>query len=114
MTRSAVRLRLQSDVTGALLVMAHAFRFALATHAMKKEYKIKCKVPNDAGIDALFRRLPSPINREPLAEIYNYKVQADGFYFVDKLVDATTASVALRVFIDAALASNRTIEISEL
>jgi len=80
---------------------------------MGREYKIKCSVPDDAGIQAMFRRLPSPIHREPLAEIYNYKVEADGFYFVDHLVDTKTASVALRVFIDAALASNPTIEISE-
>ena len=87
-------------------------RFALANHAMGREYKIKCKVPSHAGIDAMFRRLPSPIHRDPLAEIYNYKVEADGFYFVDHLVDTKTASVALRVFIDAALASNQTIGIS--
>jgi len=37
--------------------------FALATHAMGKEYKIKCKIPNDAGIKAMFRGLPSPIHR---------------------------------------------------
>ena len=80
---------------------------------MGKEYKIKCKVPSSAGIKAMFRRLPSPIHRGPLAEIYNYKVEADGFYFVDNLVDSKTASVALRVFIDGALASNQTIEISE-
>jgi hypothetical protein len=77
------------------------------------EYKIKCTVPNDAGIEAMFRRLPDPIHRGPLAEIYNYRIEPDGFYFVDRLVDTKTASVALRVFIDAALASNQTIEISE-
>ena len=80
---------------------------------MGKEYKIRCKVSNDAGLKAMFRRLPSPIHREPLAEIYNYKVEADGYYFVDHLIDTKTASVALRVFIDAALASNQTIEIFE-
>ncbi len=80
---------------------------------MGKEYKIKCKVPNDAAIKAMFRRLPSPIHRQPLAEIYNYRVEGDGFYFVDHLVDTKTASMALRVFIDAALPSNETIEISE-
>jgi hypothetical protein len=85
----------------------------LATHVMGKEYKIKCKVPNDAGIAAMFRRLPSPIHRKPLSEIYNYKIEADGFYFIDQLVDTKTASVALRIFIDAALVSNQTIEISE-
>jgi len=80
---------------------------------MGREYKITCKVPNDAGISAMFRRLPSPIHLEPLAEIYNYKVETDGFYFIDHLVDTKTASMALRIFIDAALASNQTIEISE-
>jgi hypothetical protein len=80
---------------------------------MGKEYKIKCKVPNDAGIQAMFRHLPNPIHRESLAEIYNYKVETDGFFFVDHLVDSKTASVALRVFIDAALLSSQTVEISE-
>jgi len=81
---------------------------------MGKEYKLKCKVPSDANLSAMFRRLPNPIHRHPLAEIYNYKVESDGFYFVDHLVDTKTASVALRVFIDAALSHNQTVEISEL
>ena len=59
----------------------------------------------------MFRRLPSPIHPSPLAEIYNYKIESDGFYFVDHLVDAKTASVALRIFIDAALSSSQTVEI---
>jgi hypothetical protein len=80
---------------------------------MGREYKIKCIVPSKANLDAMFRRLPSPIHREPLTEIYNYKIEADGFYFIDHLVDAKTASVALRIFIDAALSSNPAIEISE-
>jgi len=80
---------------------------------MGREYKIKCTVPSKVNLEAMFRRLPTPIHREPLTEIYNYKVEADGFYFIDHLVDAKTASVALRIFIDAALASSQTIEISE-
>ena len=80
---------------------------------MGKEYKIKCVVPGKAEIGAMFQRLPSPIHRNPLAEIYNYKIQADGFYFIDHLVDTETASAALRIFIDAALGSNQSIEISE-
>jgi hypothetical protein len=80
--------------------------------AMGREYKIKCAVP-DKDLGAILRRLPSPIHREPLSEIYNYKVEADGIYFIDHLVDTKTASVALRVFIDAALESNQTIEIFE-
>jgi hypothetical protein len=80
---------------------------------MGREYKIKCTVPSKANLDAMFRRLPSPIHREPLTEIYNYKVEPDGFYVIDHLVDTKTAAVALRIFIDAALSSNQTIEISE-
>jgi hypothetical protein len=80
---------------------------------MGREYKIKCVVPCKEDLEAMFRRLPSPIHRKPLAEIYNYKVEADGFYFIDHLVDAKTASVAFRIFIDAALSSSETIEISE-
>lgn len=80
---------------------------------MGKEYKIKCVVPCKEDLGALFRRLPSPIHREPLTEIYNYKVEADGFYFVDHLVDTKTASMAFRIFIDAALSLSDTIEISE-
>ena len=81
---------------------------------MGKEYKIKCKVPDEAAINAMFRHLPSPIHREPLAEIYNYRILPDGFFFIDHLVDTKTASVALRIFIDAALASGQPIEISQL
>ena len=64
---------------------------------MGKEYKIKCTIPGNTEIDAMFRQLPSPIHRNPLAEIYNYKIEADGFYFVDRLVDTKTASLALRI-----------------
>lgn len=81
---------------------------------MSREYKIKCKIPGSEELDLMFQRLPSPIHRNPLAEIYNYKIEADGFYFIDKLVDTKTASLALRMFIDAALLSNQTVEISEL
>ena len=81
---------------------------------MGKEYKIKCTIPDKAKLDAMFRRLPSPIHPSPLAEIYNYKIESDGFYFVDRLVDTKTASVALRIFIDAALSSSQTVEILEL
>ena len=81
---------------------------------MGKEYKIKCKIPPSQNLQALFRSLPSPIHKAPLSEIYNYKVEEDGFYFIDHLVDSKTASVAFRIFVDAALTSNQVIEISEL
>lgn len=77
------------------------------------EYKIRCKVPSEGQLDAMFKRLPSPIHSERLVEVYNSSIEADGFYFVDRLTDPATASVALRAFIDAALSINQTIEISE-
>lgn len=80
---------------------------------MGREYKIKCRVPNGPQLDAMFKRLPSPIHPAPLSEIYNYKVEPDGFYFIDHLVDSKTASLALRLFIDSALGVNDVIEISE-
>lgn len=48
-----------------------------------------------------------------MLEIYNYAIEADGFYFVDHLVDANMASLALRQFIDEALRISPTIEVSE-
>ena len=38
-----------------------------------------------------------------LSEIYNYKVEQHGFYFVDHLVDESVASVAFKRFVDEAL-----------
>lgn len=81
---------------------------------MGKEYKIKCKIPPTQDLERIFRRLPSPIHRAPLSEIYNFKVEEEGFYFIDHLVDSKTASVAFRIFIDAALVSNQVVEISKL
>jgi hypothetical protein len=80
---------------------------------MGKEDKIKCQFPPPQKLQALLQRLPSPIRKSPLSEIYNYKIEKDGFYFVDHLVDSATASVAFRIFVDAALASNQIVEISE-
>ena len=80
---------------------------------MGKEYKIQCKTLSKEDLGAMFRQLPSPIHRSSMTEIYNYRVEADGFYFIDHLVDPKTASVALRIFIDAALSSGKAIKISE-
>ena len=77
------------------------------------EYKIKFAVPGDFDPSALFSRLPSPIARGPMAEIYNYAIQPDGFYFIDHLVNQEVAAVAFRTFIDEALAHAQVIEIFE-
>lgn len=67
------------------------------------EYKIKFTVPADYNPSALFKQLPSPINKATSSEIYNYKIEQDGFYFVDRLVNDKVASVAFKLFVDEAL-----------
>ena len=77
------------------------------------EYKIKFNVPENFNPSALFKKLPSPIARGQMAEIYNYAIEPDGFYFVDHLVNKDVAAVALRMFIDEALAHSPAIQILE-
>ena len=67
------------------------------------EYKIKFSVPQDYDSSALLNHLPSPIHRATMTDIYNYKVEPDGFYFIDHLVDEKVASVAFKRFVDEAL-----------
>lgn len=38
-----------------------------------------------------------------MVEIYNYKVETDGYYLIDHPVDRSIAAVALQMFLDAAL-----------
>jgi len=77
------------------------------------EYKIKFTVPTDYEGTALFRKLPSPISRPATNEIYNFSIEADGFYFVDHLVDRGVAAVALRCFLDEALQLSGSVEVFE-
>jgi hypothetical protein len=46
-------------------------------------------------------------------EIYSYRVEEDGYYLVDHLVDRATAAVALRAFVDAALSTGESVTIIE-
>lgn len=80
---------------------------------MGREYKIKFAVPVGYEPASLFRRLPSPIDRQAMTEIYNYAIEADGFYFVDHLVDGEVAAVALRSFLDEALGLADSVEVIE-
>jgi hypothetical protein len=70
---------------------------------MSTEYKIKFPIPADYDPSALFKQLPSPINRATMSEIYNYRIEQDGFYFVDRLVNDKVASVAFKLFVNEAL-----------
>jgi hypothetical protein len=77
------------------------------------EYKIKFAIPDGYDPAALFRKLPSPIDRRAMAEIYNYPIEGDGFHFVDHLVDPAVAAVALRSFLDEALRFSQSVEVVE-
>lgn len=88
-----------------ILRAAYLFRWASPYRSnMGIEYKIKFVVPKNFKPTALFNELPCPIERGQMAEIYNYAIEPDGFYFVDHLVNRGVAAVALRRFIDEALA----------
>lgn len=77
------------------------------------EYKIKFVVPDNFNPATLFMKLPSPIARATMTEIYNYEIESDGFYFIDHLVNKDVAAVALRLFIDEALAHSQVVHILE-
>ncbi len=80
---------------------------------MGYEYKIKCAPLKGALLANLLRKLPSPIARPKLQEIYNYRVEEDGYYLVDHLVNRPVAAQALQIFIDAALSSSDLVSIEE-
>lgn len=80
---------------------------------MDIEYKITFALPSNYDASRLFKQLPSPIEKRAMAEIYNYRLEQDGFYFVDRRVNPGVASFALRCFIDEALRVAGSIEISQ-
>jgi hypothetical protein len=80
---------------------------------MGMEYKIEWDMPDGYDPSAVLRKLPSPISRQ-MTEIYNYKVEKDGFYFIDNLVDQGVAGHAMKRFIDEALAHSDSVRIREL
>ena len=80
---------------------------------MGREYKIVCAPLQGAELAAMLRKLPSPIKRPQMTEVYNYRVESDGYYVVDHLVDRQVTAVALQLFIDAALTSGDSAEIVE-
>lgn len=81
---------------------------------MENEYKIKFAVPANYNPAGLFEKMPSPIHRKTMSEIYNYKIEKEGFYFVDRAVDPRVASEAFRLFVDEALRYGKSVEITKL
>ncbi|MEO6993774.1 MAG: hypothetical protein ABI273_09110 [Lacunisphaera sp.] len=49
-----------------------------------------------------------------MTEIYSFRVDVDGYYLVDHLVDRKTAAVAFQIFVDAALSTGKEATIVEL
>jgi hypothetical protein len=80
---------------------------------MSIEYKLRFKLPKDHDSSVLFKKLPSPISRPNMMEIYNFKIDPDGFYFVDHLVNDQVASIAFKRFVDEALSYGGSVEIVE-
>ncbi len=80
---------------------------------MGREYKILCKPTEGAALHQLLRKLPPPFHRPQMQELYNYRVDEDGYYLVDHLIDRSVAATALQVFLDAALATSESITIVE-
>ncbi len=71
---------------------------------MEVEYKITTPGVSREQLMASLRGLPSPISRPEIREIYNYRVENDGYYLVDRDIRPDTAAKAMRHLIDAALA----------
>ena len=78
---------------------------------MSLEYRIQFNVPENYDPTALFKRLPSPIQRSTMTEIYNYKIEPDGFYFIDHLVNDAIASVAFKQFVNEALSLSKKVQV---
>ena len=91
--------------------MAHLERSA--EEIMGREYKIHCTPLTGDALANVLKKLPSPILRPELREIYNFSVEKDGYYLVDHLTDRATAASALQIFVDAALSTDQTVSIVE-
>jgi hypothetical protein len=77
------------------------------------EYKLRFDLPKNYDPSGLFRKLPSPVHRPSMQEIYNYSIESDGFYFVDHLVDQPVAAMAFKRFVDEALGLRVRVELLE-
>lgn len=77
------------------------------------EYKIRFKVPPGFLPERLIKRLPDPAVSNSSWVEYDYKVEADGFYFLDHK-KSPVASVAFRQLVDEALSHSQQVVIEEL
>lgn len=72
---------------------------------MDIKYRITCAGVPRERLSAALRGLPSPISRPEMQEIYNYRVEDDGYYFVDRGICPAIAATAMKHLVDAALAA---------
>jgi hypothetical protein len=77
---------------------------------MAYTYKIIC-TPPDLMNNPDFRRLPSPIKRPALKEIYNFRVEKDCIYLFDRGIDEKTTGQALKIFLDIAFSNNTSVTV---
>ncbi|KRD31505.1 hypothetical protein ASE35_16040 [Lysobacter sp. Root916] len=75
------------------------------------EYKIRFEVPPRYDHSAVAGRLPTAA--DAAGAIYGYELEADGYYFIDHLVDPAIAAVAFRRLVDEALRHSDLVQILE-
>jgi hypothetical protein len=80
---------------------------------MGLEYKLRFNVPENYDPTSLFKKLPSPIHRPSMTETYNYKIERDGFYFIDHLVDEAISAKAFKQFVNEALSLSEQVQLFE-
>ncbi len=81
---------------------------------MDTEYKIICTPLEGAELSAVMHQFPSPISRPEMREIYNYRIDMDGYYLVDRGINGRVTAVALKLLVDAALTQHPTVKIRRL
>ena len=77
------------------------------------EYKLRFNVPEGYDPKPLFKKLPSPIHRPSMTEIYGYKIERDSFYFVDHLVDEAVSALAFKRLVNEALSLSEQVQLTE-
>ncbi len=81
---------------------------------MAIEYKLQFTAPENYDPTELFKKLPSPIQRPSMTEIYNYKIGQDGFHFIDHLINDAVAAVAFKHFVNEALRLSAQVQLLKL
>jgi hypothetical protein len=77
------------------------------------EYKIRFAVPEGMSVDGLDSRMKAIATSHAAGTDYEYKLEADGFYFLDH-VKSPAASIAFRRLVDEALRHGSEVVIQEL